>query len=53
MNIPWKGQEKLLQREVDKYLYEQWQVIPSLRLIGGVSYDWLKAPSNFRFAPLS
>jgi tetratricopeptide (TPR) repeat protein len=35
------------------YLYEQWQVIPVLRLIGGVSYDWLKAPVNFRFAPLS
>jgi len=35
------------------YLYEQWQVVPVLRLIGGVSYDWLKAPVNFRFAPLS
>jgi Tfp pilus assembly protein PilF len=33
------------------YGYELWQVHSSLQLIGGVSYDWLKYPRNFRFAP--
>jgi outer membrane receptor protein involved in Fe transport len=35
------------------YLYEQWQVLPPLLLIGGVSYDRLEAPRNFRYAPIS
>jgi outer membrane receptor protein involved in Fe transport len=35
------------------YLYPQWRPFPSLLLVGGLSYDWLKYPANFRFAPLS
>ena len=35
------------------YAYEQWQVFDSLRLIGGLSYDRLVFPENYRFAPLS
>jgi Tfp pilus assembly protein PilF len=35
------------------YGYELWQVHSSLQLIGGVSYDWLRYPRNFRFAPVA
>ena len=35
------------------YGYEQWQPLESLRLIGGVSYDRLVIPENFRYAPVS
>ncbi|MBI3849869.1 MAG: TonB-dependent receptor [Verrucomicrobia bacterium] len=35
------------------YAYEQWQVVDSLRLIGGLSYDRLVFPEDYRFAPLS
>ena len=35
------------------YAYEQWQPVDTLRLIGGVSYDRLVMPENFRYAPVS
>ncbi len=35
------------------YGYEQWRLTESLQLIGGVSYEWLELPENFRLAPLS
>jgi len=35
------------------YGYHQWQVAAPLQLIGGVAYDWLKFPENFRTAPIS
>lgn len=35
------------------YGYEQWQALESLRLIGGVSYDRMLIPDNFRIAPVS
>jgi hypothetical protein len=35
------------------YLYEHWQFWPTLTLIGGVSYDRVHFPENFRFAPIS
>jgi len=35
------------------YGYAHLQVTDPLRLIAGVSYDWLKYPTNFRFAPLA
>ena len=35
------------------YGYEQWHVMDSLRLIGGISYERLVIPENYRFAPLS
>jgi hypothetical protein len=35
------------------YGYYQWQVVPPLLLMAGLSYDWLKYPENFRYAPLS
>jgi len=35
------------------YGYEQWQVTDSLRLIGGLSYERLVFPEDYRFAPLS
>jgi len=37
---------------INAYAYWQWQLMLSLQLIGGASYDWLKYPRNFRFAPL-
>ena len=35
------------------YGYEHWQLLDSLRLIGGLSYEHLLLPENFRFAPVS
>ena len=35
------------------YGYAHWQASSSLQLMGGLSYDWLVLPENFRFAPLS
>ncbi|HEV2694189.1 MAG TPA: TonB-dependent receptor [Verrucomicrobiae bacterium] len=35
------------------YGYEQWRPIDSLEFIGGVSYDRLRVPEDFRFAPVS
>lgn len=35
------------------YAYHHWQVVDSLQLIGGLTYDRLTFPENFRIAPLS
>lgn len=35
------------------YVYDQWQAWPKLMLVGGVSYDWLRFPENYRFAPIA
>jgi outer membrane receptor protein involved in Fe transport len=35
------------------YLYDQWQALPRVLLVGGVSYDWVRFPENHRFAPVS
>jgi tetratricopeptide (TPR) repeat protein len=35
------------------YGYEQWRPVDSLELIGGLSYDRLTVPEDFRFAPLT
>ena len=35
------------------YGYEQWQPVDSLRVIGGVSYDRLVIPLDFRYSPVS
>jgi len=35
------------------YGYQYWQIVPVLQLVGGLAYDWLKFPENFRFAPVS
>jgi Flp pilus assembly protein TadD len=35
------------------YAYDHWQVWPTLTLIGGMSYDRVRFPDNFRYAPLS
>jgi outer membrane receptor for ferric coprogen and ferric-rhodotorulic acid len=35
------------------YTYLQWNILDPLALIGGVSYDWLTFPENFRAAPIS
>ncbi len=35
------------------YGYYHWQVVDPLLLIAGISYDQLRFPENFRFAPLS
>ncbi len=40
-------------QRVSAYGYEQWQVLDSLRVIGGLSYERLVIPENFRFAPIS
>ena len=35
------------------YLYDQWQLWPTLLVSAGLSYDWLLLPENYRLAPLS
>ncbi|HEU6449760.1 MAG TPA: TonB-dependent receptor [Verrucomicrobiae bacterium] len=35
------------------YGYHQWQVLDSLQLIGGLSYDWLMFPENMWTGPVS
>jgi tetratricopeptide (TPR) repeat protein len=34
------------------YGYHTWEIVKSLQLIGGVAYDDLTYPNNFRFAPV-
>lgn len=40
-------------QRVSVYGYEQWQVLPSLQLVAGLSYDRMTAPLNFRQAPIA
>ena len=35
------------------YAYDQWQFWPTVTLVGGVTYDWVLFPENFRFGPVS
>jgi hypothetical protein len=35
------------------YLYDNWQIWPTLALVGGVSYDYVEYPENFRNGPVS
>ncbi|MGJ8726414.1 MAG: TonB-dependent receptor domain-containing protein [Roseibacillus sp.] len=35
------------------YAYDYWKVLDSLTLLGGVSWDWIQSPENFRNPPLS
>jgi tetratricopeptide (TPR) repeat protein len=37
---------------VSPYLYEYWQIVQPLMVIGGVSYDYQELPRNTLFAPL-
>jgi len=41
-----------LQRQT-YYAYDQWQFWPTLTLVGGVSYDRVEFPENFRYGPIS
>jgi len=40
-------------RRISVYAYHHWQIADSLRLIGGLSYDHMVFPENFRIAPIS
>jgi Flp pilus assembly protein TadD len=40
-------------RRFSLYGYHQWEILDSLELIGGVSYDRVTFPENFRSAPIS
>ncbi len=46
-------QINLLFRRFTGYGYHQWQLADALQLIGGLSYDRITFPENFRAAPLS
>jgi outer membrane receptor for monomeric catechols len=35
------------------YGYHYWQLLPPLQLVGGLAYDWLRFPENYRIAPIS
>ena len=41
-----------LYRRFSIYGYHYWQIVDSLQLIGGLTYDWISFPENFRTAPL-
>ena len=38
---------------ISAYLYQHWQPVESLRLIGGVSYDRLRYPVNIGISPIT
>jgi len=38
---------------ISAYGYHQWQIFEPLQLIGGITYDRITFPENFRIAPLS
>ena len=40
-------------RRLSLYGYHQWQILDPLQLIGGVVYEHMTYPSNFRIAPIS
>jgi outer membrane receptor protein involved in Fe transport len=40
-------------RRVSFYGYHQWQILDPLQLIGGVTYDHITYPDNFRSPPVS
>ena len=40
-------------RRLSLYGYHQWQILEALQFIGGVVYEHMTYPSNFRIAPLS
>jgi tetratricopeptide (TPR) repeat protein len=40
-------------KRISFYGYHQWQIFEPLRLIGGVAYDHIAYPENFRSAPIS
>lgn len=35
------------------YGYHYWQLLPAFQLVGGLAYDWIKYPENFRSPPIS
>ncbi|MEW6156936.1 MAG: FecR domain-containing protein [Verrucomicrobiota bacterium] len=35
----------------DAYVYGQWQLLPKMRVIGGLSYSWLRHPANVDTVP--
>jgi tetratricopeptide (TPR) repeat protein len=40
-------------RRFSGYVYEQWHVLKSAQLIGGITYDYINLPGNFQSAPIS
>jgi tetratricopeptide (TPR) repeat protein len=40
-------------KRISLYGYHQWQIFEPLQLIGGVTYDHITYPENFRSAPIS
>ncbi len=40
-------------QRVSIYGYHQWQIFDSMRLYGGLTYDWMRFPVNFQMAPLT
>jgi tetratricopeptide (TPR) repeat protein/outer membrane receptor protein involved in Fe transport len=40
-------------KRISFYGYHQWQIFEPLQLIGGVTYDHITYPENFRSAPIS
>lgn len=45
--------ESSLFKRLSFYGYHQRQIFESLHLVGGLTYDWLTFPENFRTAPVS
>src|SRR5439155_20352370 len=44
---------KSLFRRISVYGYHQWEITDSVELIGGLTYDRITFPENFRTAPIS
>ncbi|MCI0745731.1 MAG: TonB-dependent receptor [Verrucomicrobia subdivision 3 bacterium] len=51
---PAASQREVLDTErFSAYLYQQWEIVNSLRIFGGLTYDYLRIPANTLDAPIS
>jgi lipoprotein NlpI len=51
---PWADQHLTTEfRRSSTYIYEHWQALDSLKLIGGLTYDWMDYPNNIWSAPVT
>jgi Tfp pilus assembly protein PilF len=53
--IPFQPDQKVKSgfERTSAYAYDQWQVWPNFLLIGGLTYDRLRFPENYRYAPIT
>jgi Tfp pilus assembly protein PilF len=51
---PWADRDVTTQfRRASAYLYHHWQILDDLKLIGGLTYDWIDYPDNIWSSPVT